>query len=213
MPLHITRPTLANERVQCNAAGQVVLRLKTPWRDGTTHLVMSPLEFMQRLAALVPRPRLHLIRFHGVLAANAKLRAMVVPQGPDEATQAAQSAECEANCVHRRIARMSWARLLKRVFEIVLEHCPNCGGELKVIAAILEQPVIERILTHLGLQPTRSRSPPPVGRRCKRPDPQRPITLSGGPTPEAAGSGCARGLQGPRQSGLTVTVDTRIRPL
>ena len=47
---------------RCNAAGQVVLKLKTPWRDGTTHLVMSPLEFMQRLAALVPRPRLHLIR-------------------------------------------------------------------------------------------------------------------------------------------------------
>jgi hypothetical protein len=40
----------------------VELELKTPWRDGTTHLVMSPLEFMQRLAALVPRPRLHLIR-------------------------------------------------------------------------------------------------------------------------------------------------------
>ena len=69
--------------MQCNAAAQVVLKLKTPWRDGTTHLVMSPLEFMQRLAALVPRPRLHLIRFHGVLAPNAKLRALVVPQVPD----------------------------------------------------------------------------------------------------------------------------------
>ena len=80
----ITRPALANERVQCYAAGQVVLKLKTPWRDGTTRPVMSPLEFMQRLAALVPRPRLHLIRFHGVPAPNAKLRAMVVPQGPDE---------------------------------------------------------------------------------------------------------------------------------
>lgn len=48
--------------VRCDAAGQVVLKLKMPWRDGTTHLVMSPLEFMQRLAALVPRQRLHLIR-------------------------------------------------------------------------------------------------------------------------------------------------------
>ena len=48
---YIARPALANERVQTNAAGQVVLKLKTPWRDGTTHLVMSPLEFMQRLAA------------------------------------------------------------------------------------------------------------------------------------------------------------------
>ena len=55
---------LFDSRSQCSS-------VKTPWRDGTTHIVMSPLEFMQRLAALVPRPRLHLIRFHGVLAPNA----------------------------------------------------------------------------------------------------------------------------------------------
>lgn len=72
---YITRLALANEGVQYNVTGQVVLRPKTPWRDGTTHLVMSPLEFMQRLAALVPRPRLRLIRFHGVVAPNPKLRA------------------------------------------------------------------------------------------------------------------------------------------
>ena len=52
---------------------------------------------------------------------------------------------------------LSWARLLKRVFEIDLEHCPNCGGMLKIIAAIVEAPVIERILNHLGLQ---ARAPP-----------------------------------------------------
>lgn len=69
---YITRPALANERVPTNAAGQVVLRLKTPWRDGTTRLVMSPLEFMQRLAALVPRPRLHLIRLVSVSLCFAK---------------------------------------------------------------------------------------------------------------------------------------------
>ncbi len=152
---YITRPALANERVQTNAAGQVVLKLKTPWRDGTTHLVISPLEFMQRLAALVPRPRLHLIRFHGVLAPNAKLRAMVVPQEPE--APEAKPAACEANCAHHRPVRLSWAKLLKRVFDLDLEHCPNCGGELKIIAAILEQPVIEKILTHLGLQ---ARAPP-----------------------------------------------------
>jgi hypothetical protein len=70
----------------------------------TTHLVMSPLEFRQRLAALVPRPRMHLIRFHGVLAPNAKLRAMMVPQGPPNqdkpATEAAAAAECEVETVH-----------------------------------------------------------------------------------------------------------------
>jgi len=53
--------------------------------------------------------------------------------------------------------RMSWARLLKRVFDIDIERCPQCGGKLKIIAAIEEPAVIERILTHLGL----SAQPPP----------------------------------------------------
>ena len=82
---YITRPAIANERLKEDAAGNVVLQLKSPWRDGTTHLRMTPLEFMQRLAALVPRPRLHLTRFHGVLAPNAGLRAAVVP-GPAQDT-------------------------------------------------------------------------------------------------------------------------------
>ena len=54
MPLH--HPALSDERVQLNAAGQVALKLKTRWRDGTTHLVMSQLEYIHQLAALVPRP-------------------------------------------------------------------------------------------------------------------------------------------------------------
>ncbi len=65
----------------------------------------------------MPRRRLHLIRFHGVLAPNAMLRALVVPQGPEPAAQAAQPSECEANCAHHRSVRLSLARLLKRVFE------------------------------------------------------------------------------------------------
>ena len=150
----------------------MLLKLNTPWRDGTTHLVMSPLEFMQRLAALVPRPRLHLIRFHGVLAPNAKLRAPVVPQGPEvaePATEAAVASECEAETVQGRPHRISWARLLKRVFDIDMQHSPNCGaGELKIIAAILERPVIEKILTRLGLEP---QAPP---KAPERPYLQRP---------------------------------------
>ena len=76
---YITRPAISNERLAINREGNVVLKLKTPWRNGATHIVLTPMEFMQRLAALVPRPRLHLIRFHGVLAPNAKLRSRVVP--------------------------------------------------------------------------------------------------------------------------------------
>jgi Putative transposase len=135
---YITRPALANERVQTNAAGQVVLKLKAPWRNGpagrawpearpfarhkqstglfvsglsTMHLVMSPLEFMQRLAALVPRPRLHLIRFHGVLAPNAKLRARQLArqhhQRVPRVQHAVQAGAEKVGGVHGRISQES----------------------------------------------------------------------------------------------------------
>jgi hypothetical protein len=119
---------------------------------------MSPLEFMQRLAALVPRPRLHLTRFHGVLAPNARLRAAIVP-GPPESEPVNADA-------HGASAHMGWARLLKRVFDIDLEHCPQCGGDFKIIAAIEEPAVIVKILTYLGLP---ARAPPR--------SPARPLSL------------------------------------
>ena len=114
----------------------------------------------------MPRPRLHLIRFHGVLAPNARLCSLGVPQrpaAPDAPSAApAASAECEVETetAQGRPGRISWARLLKRVFDIDMQHCPNCrAGELKIIAAVLERQVLEKILTHLSLDP----QPPPRG--------------------------------------------------
>ena len=102
-----------------------------------------------------------LLREHGVLAPNAKLRALAVPQEvpqePEPADQESKLAEWEASCAHHRPVRLSRAKLLQRVFDLDLEHCPSCGGELKILAAMLEQPVIEKVLTHLGLQ---ARAPP-----------------------------------------------------
>ena len=100
---------------------------------------------MQRQAALVPRPRLHLIRFYGVIAPHAKLCAQMIP------SQAQNTTEHTADHTHARDARMSWARLLKRVFDIDIELCPQCGGALKIIAAIEAPAVIAKIFTHLGL--------------------------------------------------------------
>jgi len=146
---------IANERLALNAAEQVVLTLKTPYRNGTTRIVMSPLEFMQRLAALVPRPRLNLIRFHGVLAPNAKLRSEIIPGSRKNKS----NPSCTNDAVPPSSAsvRISWARVLKRVFDIDIERCPHCGGTLKIIAAILESGAITKILDHPGLF---SRAPP-----------------------------------------------------
>ena len=95
---------------------------------------------------------LHLIRFHGVLAPNAKLRSQVVPLP----AQAKPTGEGDCQHAHGKPARLRWAQLLKRVFDIDMERCA-CGGKLKLIAAIEEPAVIEKILTHLGL----AARPPP----------------------------------------------------
>ena len=150
---YITRPALGHKRLRRTPAGEVVLQLKTPYRDGTTHLVLTPLEFLQRVAALVPRPRLHLIRFHGVLAPNAALRSQIVP---GESDQEPNTADGDGNLSSASTrARMSWAQLLKRVFAIDITTCPQCGGTLTILAAIEAPAVIIKILSHLGL-PTRA---------------------------------------------------------
>ena len=76
---YVSRPPVATERMALTSCGQVRYQLKTPYRDGTTHLVIEPLVFMARLAALVPPPRMHLTRYHGVFAPHSKLRAAEWP--------------------------------------------------------------------------------------------------------------------------------------
>jgi len=144
---YITRPALGHKRLRRTPTGEVALQLKTPYHDGTTHVVMAPLEFLQRLAALVPRPRLHLIRFHGVLAPHAAIRAQIVPgktrrmSGPSEMAIEPVPAS----------TRLNWAELLKRVFAIDMTSCAHCGAPVTLIATIEEPTVIAKILAHLGL--------------------------------------------------------------
>jgi hypothetical protein len=84
-----------------------------------------------------------------VLAPNAKLRSKIVPAPAERVTEPLT----DHAAVHGETPRMSWARLLKRIFDI--EHCPNCRGTLKIIVAIEDGPVIVKMLSHLGL-PTRA---------------------------------------------------------
>jgi hypothetical protein len=129
--------------MQLTAQGQVRYGLKTPYRDGTTHIVLEPLDFIARLAALVPPPRMHLTRFHGVFAPHAALRAAITPAGRGAGARAA----APERPTPKHVA-MTWARRLKRVFGIEIEQCARCGGRLTVIASIEDPEVIERILAH-----------------------------------------------------------------
>ncbi len=106
---YVSRPPVALERLDLTAQGQVRYRMKTPYRDGTTHIVLEPLDFMARLAVLVPPPRVHLTRFHGVFAAHAALRAAITPAG--------RGAGARKRAAHEpprpKDVRMNWARRLK----------------------------------------------------------------------------------------------------
>jgi hypothetical protein len=157
---YIARPAVALERLHLNQRGQVIYNLKKPYDDGTTHIVMTQLELLERLAAIVPRPRVHLTRFAGVFAPHYKHRAMVVPKPKAEAPEVT-SADRPAK------SRISWARLLKRVFGIDIETCSECSGKMRIIAAIEDPPIIKKILMHLGLPtkpptPWPARGPPPT---------------------------------------------------
>ena len=138
---YVTRPALAHERLSTNGDGQVVYQLKTPYRDGTTHFVFDPLDFLARLAALVPRPRGNLVRYHGILAPNARHRSKVVPATPGRRRRS--HAQVRAHALgkahreadhHRPTAPMTWMERLRRVFAIDLSVCPHCGGRLRVMA-------------------------------------------------------------------------------
>jgi hypothetical protein len=153
---YITRPAIAEQRLSLASNGNVVVALKTPYDDGTSHVVLSPMEFMGRLAALVPKPRVNLTRFHGVFSPNSKLRQFVVPAKPAEEGVTKDQ-------LGKTAYSMTWAQRLKRVFAIEIETCEKCGGNVKIIACIEDPVAIERILKHLGLDQAsqaRNRSPP-----------------------------------------------------
>jgi len=103
------------------------------------HRIFEPLDFIARRAALIPKPRVNLTRFHGVFAPNSKHRAEVTPAKRGKSSGKVAEDKSERTPAQR----------LKRVFNIDMEICQSCGGALKVIACIEDPEVIQKILIHL----------------------------------------------------------------
>jgi hypothetical protein len=138
---------VAIERLSRTVDGRIRYTLKTPYRDGTTHVLFEPLDFLARLAALVPSPGVNLTRYHGVFAPNHGLRAQIVPA---QRGRGAADAAGQGSATPKHVS-MSWAQRLKRVFGLEIQRCDHCGGAVKIIASIEDPEVIGRILQHLGL--------------------------------------------------------------
>jgi len=161
---YVTRPPVASERLDGLEDGRVVYVFKRPWRDGTDRVVFEPEDFIARLAALVPKPRAHLIRYSGVLAPAARWRSAIVPgyeppqeMKPEESIgEQGSAAEPTRKASRRR--NYLWSELMKRTFSLDVLACLRCGGRLKLIASIHTSETLRKILESLKL-PSR---PPPL---------------------------------------------------
>jgi len=147
-------------------------QLKRAWSDGTTHLLFEAVEFLEKLAALTPRPAINLILYHGVLAPYARWRPEVVAYGrPENDPATGPDWTMERSEAERRGATnpryWTWAALMRRAFDLDVLRCPRCAGRMELVATIDDPAVIARILAHLGLpgaregpEPASSVSPP-----------------------------------------------------
>jgi len=148
---YMARGAVSLERLTQDATGDLVYTFTHPWSDGITGIRLSPMELLEKLAALVPLPRVHLVRYGGCLAPHSSLRGAIIPTprqqgvGGDEANTGTPP--------------WSWARLLGRVFALDMTTCPFCRrGSLRIMATITHEAVITRILRHLNLASV----PPPI---------------------------------------------------
>lgn len=128
---------------------------------------LTPMELMERLVALVPRPRVHLTRYHGVLGPHYKHRKQIIPKPPALKFVADDQISVDPKQLELKKKNIPWARLLARVFNIDVEICSKCGGKMKIIAAIEDPKVIRKILDHNGL-PTKPPSLHPARGPPKR---------------------------------------------
>jgi hypothetical protein len=144
--------------------------MKRPSPTGQTHLVLPPVAFLRRMAALVPPPRANLVRYFGIFAPNARVRPRVVPALPAPAPPA-EAPWCPVAPESVRTHRprpIPWAELLRRTFQTDVLTCPRCGGTRRVVAVVLRSTTAQAILEHLRL-PSRplplapATSPPQLG--------------------------------------------------
>jgi hypothetical protein len=147
----------------CNRQGQVIYRFKRPWRNGAEAVVLDPMTFISRLAALVPPPRQHMLTYHGLFAPAARGRDRVVPGWPEGAAgvagcvKARRSGADDEDMVPKPSRYIPWADLLRRVFRHEVLVCPGCGGRRRVLGIVESPAAVARVLGHMGLDP----QPPP----------------------------------------------------
>ena len=163
---YMARGPIATVRLSESFPNLLIYKMKTAWRDGTSSVSFSHLDFIARLVALIPPPKMNLVRYHGVFAPNFKDRGLIVPKPKSKPEEAVALV---AEPLHQKVRRerMRWSEMLKRTFKIDVTVCKTCGGRIEQIAVIKDRVVAKAILESLKettifspLKVVRERGPP-----------------------------------------------------
>ena len=152
---YISRGPLSNERLEITQSGNVKLKLKTGYSDGTSHLLFTPTEFIEKLSAIIPPPKSHLVKWSGVFAPNSPHRKNITLK-PDIKKGFAFKENCTDD---NPIKNYSWSKMLAKVFKIDVTKCEHCNGDMAVMAALIDRSEVVRYLKHVGIEheaPTRA---------------------------------------------------------
>jgi len=149
---YCARPPFALEHLHPLDADHLVYHNPKPRSDSPRDLVLTPLELIDKIAALIPPPRAHRHRYYGVLAPNSPMRAAVTAMAPVQVTAPppAVAADTEEAPPHRAVSHYLWAMLLARIYEALPLVCPNCHAPMRIIAFITDADTVQKILDHLG---------------------------------------------------------------
>ena len=165
---YLCHPALAARRVELLENDTVVrLKLKSAWRDGTTHIRIAAPDFVLRLVALIPLPRRVTLYYHGVFAPASSWRRQIVLHTARPRVKVLAASPTEPDCDHPHphlhphpeptapatapmLSRLPYAEIFRRVFKFDVLDC-ECGGKRHIIATIPQGAIAQRILTHLGL--------------------------------------------------------------
>jgi len=180
---YCARPAFARVRLREIDAEHLVHESVKPGPGGGVSLVLTPMELLDRLAALIPPPCQHRHRYVGVLAPNAPLRAVVTALAQPEAEARLATPEVQSvvgdddmdEPLHRKAARLVWAMLIARIYEVFPLVCPRCGGQMRIIAFITDGAAIREILAHLGGAVASCRHADRPCGKCRAPNPASSI--------------------------------------
>jgi hypothetical protein len=142
---YVLRPPIANERVLPAPNGLVRITLKRAFGDGTTAVDLDPLSLLCRLAASVPPPRFHTVKYAGVLASASTWRPRIAPRPIARVDETDETEPAKARGAYR-----PWAELMKRTFGIDVLQCPKCKGRMELLAVVTDPKSISRYLRALG---------------------------------------------------------------